>query len=454
MNRHPRRREVLGGGLAAGALVALGAAFSPSATADPALPNPGRGHIPRVIVSTDIGGTDFDDFQSMVHILLYADVLDIEGLISSPYGGGTAERILEIIDVYEKDYPNLRTYSPHYPTPSQLRSLTKKGASAIAPAEGFTEPTDGSRWIVERARADDHRPLHVLVWGGIEDVAQALHDAPDILPKLRVHFIGGPNKLWSVDAYNYLENHHPDLWMIEDNATYRGFFTGGDQSGEWGNSAFVAQHVSGHGALGDYFTSVNGQVKMGDTPTVVWFLHSAQDPEQPSWGGQYVPIWDGRKAVFDRLTTASDVVEVYGVVEFVLPVPQGWGAADSAQMMVGGRTQGPFPQGVREGDSLRFRWALRDPKVWNYVIQSTHPALNGATGAVTAAPPPASRVAVRSAVHPNWWTDDQDPAYAEGLWVGAKHVSQWRVEYLNDFAARMDRCLTASRRVPAGRVPG
>ena len=28
---------------------------------------------PRVVVSTDIGGTDPDDFQSMVHLLLYAD---------------------------------------------------------------------------------------------------------------------------------------------------------------------------------------------------------------------------------------------------------------------------------------------------------------------------------------------------------------------------------------------
>ena len=28
---------------------------------------------PRVIVSTDIGGTDPDDFQSMVHLLVYAD---------------------------------------------------------------------------------------------------------------------------------------------------------------------------------------------------------------------------------------------------------------------------------------------------------------------------------------------------------------------------------------------
>ena len=41
---------------------------------------------PRVIVSTDIGGTDPDDFQSMVHFLAYADMFEIEGLISSPYG--------------------------------------------------------------------------------------------------------------------------------------------------------------------------------------------------------------------------------------------------------------------------------------------------------------------------------------------------------------------------------
>ena len=40
----------------------------------------------RVVVSTDIGGTDPDDFQSMVHFLVYADCFDIEGLISSPFG--------------------------------------------------------------------------------------------------------------------------------------------------------------------------------------------------------------------------------------------------------------------------------------------------------------------------------------------------------------------------------
>ena len=54
---------------------------------------------PRVVVSTDIGGTDPDDFQSMVHLLLCADDLDLEGLISSPYGpgrrGGTFVRAWE-----------------------------------------------------------------------------------------------------------------------------------------------------------------------------------------------------------------------------------------------------------------------------------------------------------------------------------------------------------------------
>ncbi len=44
---------------------------------------------PRVLISTDIGGTDPDDNQSMIHLLMYADRLQIEGLVSSPsYGDG------------------------------------------------------------------------------------------------------------------------------------------------------------------------------------------------------------------------------------------------------------------------------------------------------------------------------------------------------------------------------
>ncbi|HEY8459121.1 MAG TPA: DUF1593 domain-containing protein [Blastocatellia bacterium] len=187
---------------------------------------------PRVLVSTDIGGTDPDDFQSMVHFLAYADRFDIDGLVSSPYGPGRKEHILEVIDRYERDYANLKTYSAHYPPPSALRAISKQGAIDSPGPAGVGKPTEGSQWIVRCARRKDARPFHVLVWGGIEDLAQALHDAPDILPKLRVYFIGGPNKMWSVNAYNYIEQNHPKLWLIEANATYRGWFVDG-QSGKF-----------------------------------------------------------------------------------------------------------------------------------------------------------------------------------------------------------------------------
>lgn len=197
-----------------------------------------RNGFQRVIVSTDIGGTDFNDYQSMVHLLLYADTFDIEGIIASPYGEGRTKHILETVDAYEIDYPRLKTYSDNYPKADFLREIVKQGAIDIPSPVGYNKPTEGSKWIIKCARKDDPRPLNVLIWGGIEDLAQALHDAPDILPKLRVHFIGGPNKKWSVNAYQYIVKNHPKLWMIESNATYRGWFVGGNQLGEWSNKSF------------------------------------------------------------------------------------------------------------------------------------------------------------------------------------------------------------------------
>jgi hypothetical protein len=58
---------------------------------------------PRTLISTDIGGTDPDDFQSMIHLLMYADLLEIEGLVSSPYGNGRKKDLLDMIDLYQKD---------------------------------------------------------------------------------------------------------------------------------------------------------------------------------------------------------------------------------------------------------------------------------------------------------------------------------------------------------------
>jgi hypothetical protein len=400
----------------------------------------------RVIVSTDAGGTDFDDFQSVVHLLLYTDVLDLEGLISSPYGGGRKEHILRVIGHYEKDYPRLRAHSARYPTPEALRAITKQGETEVAPHRGVRRSTEGSEWIVSCARRDDPRPLHVLIWGGIEDLAQALHDAPDILPKLRVYFIGGPNKKWSPDAYHYLATQHPTLWMIECNESYQGWFNGGNMAGDLGNERFVATHVAGRGALGEYFAkgisfqgTTRTAIRMGDSPSVTWLLQgNPADPTQPGWGGQFVRAWKRPYAVFERLTTPADRIEQFSIFELVLR-PQGTlPYVPSARLVIENQS---LVGHLDAAGAMRFRFSPKEAKEYRYTIQSNIPSLNGSTGGLTAVQPAADAAARPDPNLPNWWTDDPSPALREGNLIGAKTVNRWREEFLRDFAARLERCL-------------
>lgn len=262
-------------------------------SAPPGAPEPAGGALAgerfRVIVSTDIGGSDPDDFQSMVHYLIYADLFDTEGLVSSPPGAGRKAHILEALDAYAMDYPLLRKRSGRYPTPDALRAATRQGAVDPAPAAGFSGPTEGSRQIIERARAADPRPLWILVWGSITDVAQALHDAPEIAPKLRVYSIGSWNTRMDPHARDYVVKHHPDLWLIEADTTFRGMYVGGAQAGDLGNAAFIERHVRGRGALGELFFAKKQDIKMGDTPSVLYlFRGCAEDPAGDHWGGAFV----------------------------------------------------------------------------------------------------------------------------------------------------------------------
>lgn len=395
----------------------------------------------RVIVSTDIGGTDPDDFQSMVHLFLYADTLEIEGLISSPFGPGRKEHILQVIDQYEKDFPNLKAYSGKYPAPDTLRSITKQGAIDVAGYAGFDKPTEGSEWIVKCARKEDARPLYILVWGGIEDLAQALHDAPDILPKLRVYYIGGPNKKWSPDAYQYIADNFPELWIIESNATYRGWFTGGNQDGEWSNEGFPVKYIKDKGALGTLFmTQLGGAIKMGDTPSLAWLLNSPnpEDPTLPNWGGQYIKAWERPYYLFDRLPSKSDSIQEFSILEIALPVKENLPEKPEAKLLV----ENQKLSGYFLGDGkLRFRFSPKSAKTYDFKIESNINSINGKTGSIIAYIPPAELAIHPSLKYPNWWTDNPNPEFAEGELIGVKTVSRWREEFLNDFAKRMERCV-------------
>jgi hypothetical protein len=310
--------------------------------------------------------------------------------------------------------------------------------------------TDGSDWIIQSARRADPRPLHVLIWGGIEDLAQALHDAPEILPKLRVHFIGGPNKKWSPDAYHYIATQHPSVWMIESNSTYRGWFMGGYQQGDFAAEAFAEKRAAGRGALGEFFAhgiSFEGQkrtsLKMGDTPTFSWLLRGNPEmPFQPGWGGRYVRAWTRPYVKFDRITTAADRMEHFGILELVLPLGANAPTAPAAAMVIENQRLVGHVDGT---GSIRFRFCPKDAKVYRYTLAGNIPSLEGSRGEITVFPPAPAAALTPDPRWANWWTDDPSPEAAEGMHQGARTISVWREEFLRDFAARLERC-----RTPAG----
>src|SRR3546814_10221594 len=139
------------------------------------------------LISTDIGGSDPGDIQSMVHALLYADEYRLVGLVSTPtkHGGRTSD-IHKVIDAYAKDYAKLKTWSSDYPTPDYLHSITKQGSIPVAPSKGWSNPTEGSKAIIKAAHAaSSGDPLWVLTWGSMTDIAQALHEDPSIKGKIK-----------------------------------------------------------------------------------------------------------------------------------------------------------------------------------------------------------------------------------------------------------------------------
>lgn len=263
---------------------------------------------PRVIVSTDIGGSDPDDFQSMVHYLVYADRFDTEGLISSPPHAGRAKHLHEALDAYASDWENLRTWA-EYPEAESLRSIVVQGA--IEPQKGETPAalSEGAERIIERAGVDDPRSVYVLVWGSLTDVAQAVHADPSIKKKLRIYSIGSWNTRQDPAARDYLYQNHPDLWWIESDTTFRGMYQGGAQSGEWGNRSFPARHVAGHGRLGALFMEKKRDIKMGDTPSVLYLLHGDPDrPSGPHWGGSYTRPEPDRRPRYWRDDRDGDLI--------------------------------------------------------------------------------------------------------------------------------------------------
>mgnify|MGYP000030199906 FL=1 len=395
----------------------------------------------RILVSTDIGGTDPDDNQSMAHLLMYSDRFDIEGLISSPsFGKGSKEEILRMIDLYEKDFKKLQANNQKLMTPAELRKLCKQGRQGLASYKGFDKPTEGSEWIIKCARREDTRPLYVLVWGTLEDVAQALHDAPDIQSKIRVYWIGGPNKKWGVNSYAYVAENFPDLWMIENNASYRGLISNKKIDDEF-NNGYYDKYIKNAGHLGaDFIHYYDGLVKMGDTPSLLYMMNGdPADPYKESWGGSFEKMSESPHTIFTSHPTIKDTVAVYSVLEFRFNGPEQKPDA-VGQKFFTFRIDRQNWDGIYLGNGVYgVRYSPKAPAVLSYEITSDIKELNGLKGTfVVGAVWPGKSTTNGYKLGENWYTDKQTPALFEGVWQGSKTVSKWRKEVLTDWGIRWE----------------
>lgn len=429
---------------------------------------------PRILVSTDIGGTDPDDNQSMIHLLMYSDKFNVEGLVSTAsYGPGSKEEILRMIDLYEKDFTRLSAAYPQLLSPGYLRSVTKQGRRDEAPLCGYAKPTEGSEWIIRCARKESSQPLWILVWGCLEDVAQALHDAPDIAPKIRINWVGGPNKKWGSNGYNYIVTHFPDLWFIEDNSSYRGFIGNAKDKTTY-QAPFWQSFMKGHGAMATAFKHYyDGICKMGDTPTLLYLMgkgFNADEPDPPHWGGQFSKISRSPKYIVSGPLCKGDTVPVYSLMEWRLKGPvlekdkdlKLRQMKDSVCFIM--RTANQDWRGYYEGRGVYVvRYSPKAPATLSYTITSDikgFPVQSGAfqvgekwpaVGEYRCTSKTIKAVPIK--LGNTWWSDLSDESKQGGMsddssqaggdysrqngkWQGAATVSVWRNEVMKDWAER------------------
>src|SRR5699024_11974855 len=117
-----------------------------------------------------------------------------------------------------------------------------------------------------------------------------------------------------------------------------------------------------------------GELKMGDTPSVAWLLKGTPgDPSQPSWGGRFVRAWDRPYYRFNRMTTQTDRMQEFGILELALPLGTDAPKKPVARLEVTNQSlKGDFP-----GDgTVYFRFSPKAAGTYNFTIKINMPSRN------------------------------------------------------------------------------
>jgi hypothetical protein len=275
---------------------------------------------PRMVVLTDVSTWETDDSESLVRLLVHADLFEIEALIFTTGWSLDKTRddffelIHDAINAYEKDVPNLMKRSNqqefardknrqeigYWPSPDYLRELTVFGSKNRGfKFIGEENDSPGSELIIELADEDDARPLWVTIWGGGNTLAQAIwsvqqerspEELKSFLQKLKVYTITDQDRDqrtdFAISSHQWMRREfEKDLFFIWDECAWK--FQNGTGRNNWEE---YATHIQGHGNLGKVYPKYKYGVE-GDTPAFLHLLpNGLNDPEIPNqagWGGYF-----------------------------------------------------------------------------------------------------------------------------------------------------------------------
>ncbi len=257
---------------------------------------------PRVFVFTDINidSGDPDDRQSLVHLLWYANELEIEGIVPERWSASGLKACQLVLDAYIADYSAYDLKKKKYPKPQELEAT-------------FATNRSHANELFIKAASETERPLYVLVWGNMEGLKEILFQEPKLSKNIRVISIGTGVMLesniqfipenweksppckqmnWNGGGRNDIFNdpRFHDMWWLEMNWTYEGMFSGPEP-------ALMLEKLSKFGTMGKHLKEVVKKeawaqyFRVGDTPTVLYVIdneHNPDNPEKSSWAGKFV----------------------------------------------------------------------------------------------------------------------------------------------------------------------
>ena len=282
---------------------------------------------PRVVILTDIGQPDLepDDTESLVHLLCYADQLEIEGIITStgwncdPYPTQSAAYRDSVVEAYAMDVHNLMKRSSqkafvgidkengrqkigYWPSAEYIRSRCVMGSQrAGIGVIGKDNDTEGSELIIRLADEKDERPIWVCAWGGANTLAQAIWKVKQtrtdkqlraFLHKLRLYTITDQDMVYAMRMNLAYSSHQwmrrefaKDLLFVWDEGTWQLQCSLGQEY--WQQ---IKNQIQGHAAMGKQYPDFKYGVE-GDTPSFLNVipngLHNPEEPMQVGWGGYH-----------------------------------------------------------------------------------------------------------------------------------------------------------------------